>query len=137
MEVDQRKNGSRSKIGNRILHGKEDWAVRYQEGNKLFGYKITVIRDKIVDVQVSEQEELDPALGCGVDVHVTELDATHRSLDRPYAVQTLSEIFGIYLSDYTDVEIFFAGERLDSSKLIASRRQFELSPIVDREKHIR
>jgi hypothetical protein len=51
-------HGSRSKTKGRMLHGKEgkgrfkalalgrvaDWTVRYQDGHKLLGYKITIIR---------------------------------------------------------------------------------------------
>lgn len=61
-------HGSRSKTKGRILHGKEgkgrfkalalgrvaDWTVRYREGDKLLGYTITIIRDDLVDVRVTE-----------------------------------------------------------------------------------
>lgn len=141
-------HGSRSKTKGRILHGKEgkgrfkalalgrvaDWTVRYREGAKLLGYKITVLRDDLVDVRVTEPEELHLALGPGVEVRVTELDRSYRSLDPQYAVQTLSEIFALYLTDYSDVGIFVEGERLDPSKLIADRELIELSPIVDEGK---
>jgi hypothetical protein len=141
-------HGNRSKTRGRILHGKEgkgrfkalalgrvaDWIVRYRDGNKLFGYKITVLRDDLVDVRVTESKECDPALGTGVEVRVTELDRTYRSLEPQYAVQSLSEIFALYLTDYADVGVFFGGERLDPSKLIASQEGFELSPIVDNGK---
>lgn len=138
-------HGSRSKTKNRILHGKEgkgrfkalalgrvaDWIVRYREGDKLLGYTITVIRDDLVDVSVSEPKQLDPALRTGVEVRVTELDRSYRSLEPQFAVQSLSEIFALYLTDYSEVGIFVEGERLDPSKLIASRAKFELAPIVD------
>jgi hypothetical protein len=141
-------HGSRSKTKGRILHGKEgkgrfkalalgrvaDWTVRYREGAKLLGYKITVLRDDLVDVRVTEPKEIDLALGTGVEVRVTELDRSYRSLDPQYAVQSLSEIFALYLTDYSDVGIFVEGERLDPSKLIAGRERFELSPIVDEGK---
>jgi Histidine kinase-, DNA gyrase B-, and HSP90-like ATPase len=138
-------HGNRSKTKGRMLHGKEgkgrfkalalgrvaDWTVRYRDGGKLFGYKITVLRDDLVDVRVTEPKEMDPALGTGVDVRVTELDRTYRSLEPQYAVQSLSEIFALYLTDYSDVGIFVETERLDPSKLIASREKFVLSPIQD------
>jgi hypothetical protein len=141
-------HGGRSKAKGRILHGKEgkgrfkalalgrvaDWTVRYREGGKLFGYRITVLRDDLVDVRVTEPKEVDLALGTGVEVRVTELDRTYRSLDPQYAVQSLSEIFALYLTDYADVGIFVEGERLDPSKLIAGRQRLELSPIVDEGK---
>lgn len=138
-------HGSRSKTKNRMLHGKEgkgrfkalalgrvaDWNVRYKDGNKLLGYTITVIRDDIVDVRVSRPKEIDPALKTGVEIRVTELDRTYRSLEPRFAVQSLSEIFALYLTDYSDVGIFVDGERLDPSKLIASRAKFELTPVIE------
>jgi hypothetical protein len=93
-----------------------------------------VLRDDLVDVRVTEPKECDPALGTGIEVRVTELDRTYRSLEAQYAVQSLSEIFALYLTDYADVGVFFGGERLDPSKLIASQEGFELSAIVDNGK---
>ncbi len=101
-----------------------DWAVRYREDGKLFGYKITVLRDDLVDVRVTQPKEVDGALGTGVEVRITELDRSYRSLDPQYAVQSLSEVFALYLTDYSDVGIFVEGERLDPSKLIASRERW-------------
>jgi hypothetical protein len=138
-------HGSRSKTKGRILHGKEgkgrfkalalgrvaDWTVRYRQDGKLLGYKISVIRDDLADVRVTEPRDVDLALGTGVEVRVTELDRIYRSLEPHHAVQPLSEIFALYLTDYADVEVFVEGERLDPSKLIASRERFVLSPIVN------
>jgi Histidine kinase-, DNA gyrase B-, and HSP90-like ATPase len=138
-------HGTRSKSKGRMLHGKEgkgrfkalalgrvaDWTVRYRTGDKLFGYKITLVRDDLVVVQVTEPNEVDPALKTGVEVRITELDRTYRSLEPQYAVQSLSEIFALYLTDYADVGVFVESERLDPSKLIAGREKFLLSPIQD------
>jgi hypothetical protein len=138
-------HGSRSKSKGRILHGKEgkgrfkalalgrvaDWNVRYLDGGKLYGYKITVIRDDLVDVRVTVPTEIEPALKTGVEVRISELDRTYRSLDPQHSVQSLSEIFALYLTDYADVAIFVEHERLDPSKLIASREKFALTSIAD------
>lgn len=138
-------HGARSKTKGRILHGKEgkgrfkalalgrvaDWTVRYREGGKLLGYRISVLRDDLVDVRVTEPSEVDRALGTGVEVRITELDRTYRSLEPEHAVQSLSEIFALYLTDYSDAGVFVEGERLDPSKLIADREKFELAPIED------
>ncbi|MBK8160418.1 MAG: ATP-binding protein [Rhodospirillaceae bacterium] len=136
---------NRSKKKGRLLHGKEgkgrfkalalgrvaEWNVRYLSDEKLLGYKVTLIRDDLVDVRVTEPEELDAALGTGVEVRVTELDRTYRSLETKSAIQSLSEIFALYLTDYSDVGIYVDHQRLDPSKLIASRVKFDLSPIDD------
>jgi len=138
-------HGSRSKLQRRILHGKEgkgrfkalalgrvaDWIVRYRQDDKLFGYKITLIRDDLIDVRITEPTEVDSALGTGVEVRVTELDRSYRSLEPKQAVQSLSEVFALYLTDYADVGIFVEGEHLDPSAVIAGRDKTQLSPIVE------
>lgn len=137
-------HGSRSPDG-RILHGKEgkgrlkalglgrvaDWDVRYREGDRLLGYRISLIRDDLKDVKVSAPVEVSARLGTGVDVRISELDATYRSLERERAVQALSEVFALYLTDYTDAAVFVEGERLDPTALIADRTPIPLSAIVD------
>lgn len=137
-------HGSRSPAG-RILHGKEgkgrlkalglgrvaDWDVRYREGDRLLGYRISLIRDDLKDVRVSEPVEVSADLGAGVDVRISELDRTYRSLDRDRAVQALSEVFALYLTDYTDAAVFVEGERLDPSAVIADRKPIPLSAIED------
>lgn len=137
-------HGNRSKTKGRMLHGKEgkgrfkalalgrvaDWTVRYREGEKLIGYRISVLRDSLIDVAVTAPEEVDAALGAGVEVKITELDRTYRSLEPKYAVQSLTEIFALYLTDYSDVAIYVESERLDPSKIIINREKIGLSPIL-------
>lgn len=141
-------HGNRSKNNGRMLHGKEgkgrfkalalgrvaEWYIRYFEGSKLLGYSIAIIRDKLEDVRVTEAVEIDGALGAGVDVRITELDRVFRFLDPAHAVQSLSEIFALYLTDYADVRIFVEHQRLDSSQIITSRETFELPSIHDDDK---
>ncbi len=137
-------HGSRS-AHNRVLHGKEgkgrlkalglgrvaDWDVRYREGDRLLGYRISLIRDDLKDVRVSEPVEINADLGTGVDVRISELDRTYRSLAWDAAVQALSEVFALYLTDYTDAAVFVEGACLDPSALIVDRKPIPLSAIVD------
>src|SRR5258706_6179988 len=89
-------HGSRSKTRSRILHGKEgkgrfkalalgrvaDWAIIYRdEDGALLRYTVTVLRDDLVDVRVSEPKRVDQALYPGVEVRITELDRVYRSLE--------------------------------------------------------
>ena len=46
-------------------------------------------------------------------------------------MQALSEVFALYLTDYTDAAVFVESERLDPSALIADRKPIPLSAIVD------
>ena len=135
-------HGSRSPKG-RILHGKEgkgrlkalalgrvaDWDVRYRDGSRLMGYRISLIRDDLKDVRVTEPAEVSANLGTGVDVRISELDRSYRSLERERAVQALSEILALYLTDYSDVSVNVEGARLDPSALIADRTPLPLSTI--------
>ncbi len=136
-------NGSRSKTKSRMLHGKEgrgrfkalalgraaDWTIRYARGGKLFEYIVTIIRDDMVDVRVSEEKEVSVSRGSGVEVRVTELDREYRSLDTDSATQSLSEIFAIYLTDYAEVRISVGGKQLDPTAHIALRKKIDQNPI--------
>jgi histidine kinase/DNA gyrase B/HSP90-like ATPase len=142
-----KRHGSRSKGRGRLLHGKEgkgrlkalalgrsaEWTVRYRENGKILGYTISLLRDDLVDVRVTEPTGVDPALGTGVEVRITELDRSYRSLEPQRSVQSLSEVFALYLTDYTDISVYVESQKLDPSALIADRQIFDLSPIKDGE----
>ncbi len=136
--------GNRSKTKSRMLHGKEgkgrfkalalgrvtDWAVVCEENGKRSRYTISLIRDNLIDVRVSDPT---PARGSttGVEARVSELHRDFRSLEGDSAVQELSEIFALYLSDYPDVTISFQGTKLDPSAAIASREVMSLDPVEE------
>lgn len=145
-----KQHGTRSKTKGRALHGKEgkgrfralglgrvaDWSVRYREGDRLMTFRMTLIRDALVDVRITEAGEADAALGTGVEVRVTELDRQFRSLDPERAVPDLSTVFAVYLTDYREAAVYFEHERLDPEANIADRTTLKLSPIeADGEEH--
>lgn len=80
---------------------------------------------------MSDPVEVSADLGSGVDVRISELEATYRSLERDRAAQELSEVFALYLTDYTDAAVYVEGERLDPTALIADRTTISLAAIVD------
>ena len=137
-------NGSRSKGKERMLHGKEgkgrfkalalgrvaDWEVVYYTGDERVRYTITLIRDNLIDVRVTEPVVAE-GMTAGVEVRVSELHREFRSLEGDAAVQGLSEIFALYLSDYPDVSISLNSEGLDPNKAIASRKKIPLDPIAE------
>ncbi|WP_348655617.1 ATP-binding protein [uncultured Sulfitobacter sp.] len=139
-----KRGGSTSKGKGRILHGKEGkgrlqalalgrsavWTVRYLDGKKLLGYRISLLRDDLVEVRVTNPEEVEMALGPGVEVTVSEFDRTYRSLQPNNSVQALSEVFALYLTDYKDVSVYVETEKLDPSKAIVEKSSFELEPIT-------
>ncbi|MGY3621008.1 ATP-binding protein [Bradyrhizobium sp. USDA 10063] len=138
--------GARSKTKSRILHGKEgkgrfkalglgrvaDWTIIYKdERGQPYRYTLSLIRDDLVDVRVSEPVKVDTALPTGVEVRVSELDRAYRSLEPPLATGALAQIFALYLTEYRDVSIYVEHERIDPEELIAGRRTFPLSDILD------
>lgn len=138
-----KRHGAKSKGDGRMLHGKEgkgrfkalalgrvaDWTVRYRENGKLFQFRVSMLRDDIADVRVTEPVEMPASVGTGVEVRVSELDRTFRSLSPENAIRALSEVFAIYLTDYPRVGVFVEGERLDPATMIVGRKNFPLEPI--------
>jgi hypothetical protein len=139
------RHGSKSKRDGRMLHGKEgkgrfkalalgrvaDWIVRFREHGKILQFKVSMLRDDIADVRVTEPVEVPNSNGTGVEVRVSELDRSFRSLSAENAIRALSEVFAIYLTDYPKAGVFVEGERLDPATMILDRRSFELDPIKD------
>ena len=133
----------RSRERGRMLHGKEakgrfkalvlgrvgDWKVKFKKNGEVFSYAITLIKDNLVDVRITDTSK---AKGdSGVEVIVTELHRDFHSLEEKSAVQELSEIFAIYLTDYEDVKISFCGQKLDPASSISSRKGFKLKKIEE------
>lgn len=142
-------HGNRSKTKSRILHGKEgkgrfkalaigrvaDWISIYRDSHgKKYRFKISIIRDDLVDVRVSDPVPVDVNISTGVEVRITELDRDYRSLEPDQSVQALSEIFALYLTDYSDASIYVETEKLDPASLVAHKTTFDLIPIVSNEK---
>ncbi len=139
-------HGNRSKSKSRILHGKEgkgrfkalaigrvaDWTSIYRDGDgKKYQFKISIIRDNLVDVRVSDPVQIDSNVSTGIHVRITELDHAYRSLEPDQSVQAFSEIFALYLTDYRDASIYVEGQKLDPESLIANRTTWDLPPIND------
>lgn len=139
-------HGSRSKTKSRMLHGKEgkgrfkalalgrvaDWKVVQGANERRTRYTITLIRDNLIDVRVTEPVAA-KGVKAGVEVRVTELHRDFRSLEGDSAVQELSEIFALYLSDYPDVSISLNSQKLDPNKAIANHEKFFMVPIIEDE----
>jgi hypothetical protein len=134
----------RSKLKSRLLHGTEgkgrfkalalgrvaDWTVTYRRAEETLQYTISVIRDNLADVRVTSPKLVDRTTRVGVEVKISELDRSFRSLEPTQAVQPLSEIFALYLTDHLDVSVYVDHERLDPSKLIKHKTAFDLASIV-------
>jgi hypothetical protein len=93
------------------------------------GFKMTLVKDSLVDVEISAPEPAEPVLGTGVEVTISELEKQFKSLETERAIPDLSSVFAIYLKNYRDAEILFDGERLDPEANIASSKTISLDPI--------
>lgn len=130
----------------RMLHGQEgrgrfkafalgavvDWTVIYENGGTPSKYEITILERDISRVRISEEEPL-PGGAPGVIVTLSEIKRQFSSLKPENAIQDLSEIFAIYLKNYRDVAIEYAGDYIDPSHAIREAWEFELPPFVDED----
>lgn len=123
----------------RLLHGSEgrgrfhafslgrvvDWNVTYAADGGLLKYRLSMIKDRLKEVQVSEEE---PAqIGePGVTVMVSELDGNFRSLQDDSIVQKFEQIFALYLFQYSEINIFIDHKHVDPNKAVDHKRDYAL-----------
>lgn len=131
---------------NRQLHGREgrgrfkafalgdviDWKVVHRRNGKYFRFDISILENEIERIRISDEEEWE-GKETGVTVIISELKKQFGALKPEAAVQSLSEIFAIYLKNYRDVRIAVAGEAIDPSRAIAGTWELELDPVQDEE----
>lgn len=141
-----KKAGSRTKTKGRVLHGQEgkgrlkafalgavvDWRIVYDNGGALSRYEISLIERTIRSVRISDEAPLKRGKP-GVSVTVSELKRNFTSLRPENALQELAEIFAIYLKNYRDVAIVYAGTKIDPLSAIAKTWDVQLNPLVDED----
>ena len=108
----------------RILHGKEgrgrfrafslgrvvDWDVRAADpSGALLRYRISMMKDQLRRVEISDVASVIDRTGQGVTVTVSEPDKEFRSLRDDTALDDLAQIFALYLRQYPKVQIFYSG----------------------------
>ena len=123
-----KQGGHHSIEKNRILHGKEgrgrfrvfglgrvvDWNVVYKTAaGELLAYRISMIKDRLKKVEVSDESPAPTESHRGVTVTITELDRDFRSLRNPGVTDELAQIFALYLRQYPAIKITFDGTRVD------------------------
>lgn len=128
----------------RCLHGQEGrgrfkafavgafatWHVTYLRDEKLWTYSIEMSSSNIRNVAISDEVEAEAQAGSGVSLVIEQPVKDFRSLDSDVALEELTGIFALYLSDYQDVRATVGGRRIDPAKAIKSRAPFNLSDIV-------
>lgn len=124
----------------RILHGKEgrgrfrafalgrvvDWDVRAPgHDGRLQRYRISMIKDHLRRVEISDEAPVEGGASKGVTVTVSELERDFRSLRDGSAAEDLVQIFALYLRQYPKIQIFYDGSAIDP------RSVEELSTLYD------
>ena len=112
----------------RILHGKEgrgrfrafslgrvvDWDVRAPDSSgALQRYQISMIKDHLRRVEISDATPASDGIGRGGTVTVSEFDRELRSLRNDTALDELAQIFALYLRQYPTVAIVYCGTAID------------------------
>ena len=133
-----------SKEGGRFLHGQEgkgrfkslalglaaEWDVTYEKGSELWTYKIKITEEDIRQVVISDEKRAPARKIRGVSLTITEPHRDYKVLTSDEGVQELSEIFALYMADYSKVSIQVGTSRLDPASAIESQDAINLNDIV-------
>lgn len=140
-----KQGGHRSQEENRLLHGKEgrgrfralglgrvvDWTVSYQNAGALSQFKISMIRDRLRDVDIDGEWAPPPGATRGVTVRISELDRDFRSLRDASSADEITQIFALYLRQYPKVKIYYDGRLTDPKSVEDHSQEYPLPQIVD------
>src|SRR5262249_11932864 len=133
-----KKPGARTPKHGRVLHGSQGqgrykalsvgrsitWTYYYREGDQVFEFTLGILGDDPSEVRYGEPRKSErDRTGCIVEIR--EPVRQFRNLDNEEAILELTELFAIYLSDYPDVRVTYAGNLLNPHDAIAN--QFQLS----------
>jgi Histidine kinase-, DNA gyrase B-, and HSP90-like ATPase len=132
-----KKPGARTVKHARALHGNQGqgrykalsigrsitWTYFYHKGSEIFEFALNILGDNPSEVRSSEpQRSKRDRTGCIVSIR--EPIRQFRNLSNEESILELTELFAIYLSDYPDVRVTYAGNLLNPKDAIA--RQFPL-----------
>jgi hypothetical protein len=126
-----KQGGKRSLEKRRLLHGKSgrgrfrafalgrvvDWDVCYQGLQGCRSYKISMIKDYLKQVMVSDETDAPSQRRRGVTVIVSELDREFRSLRGPDIINELAQVLALYLRQYHTVRVSYCGILVDPSSV--------------------
>ena len=128
----------------RILHGKEgrgrfrafslgrvvDWDVRAADSSgALQRYRISMIKDHLRRVEISDAAPVADRTGRGVTVTVSEPEKEFRSLRNDTALDELAQIFALYLRQYPKVQIVYSGTKIDPRSVEELSTPYDLPEI--------
>jgi hypothetical protein len=130
----------RSRLENRILHGQEgkgrfralalgrvvDWQITTPaetKGAPRVRYTITIVRDRPRQATISDPVPARDGAAPGVEVIVSELFKQWQLEASDEAMNELTAIVALYLTDYSHVRLAFGGVRVDAAAEITARPQ--------------
>lgn len=136
------KEGKQKTDKGRFLHGKDgkgrfkafvlgrvvDWHVVYKNGNRYMQYTIEELADSLDEFTLSDERE-DEKGRTGVEVRITELTKKFHVLTKQKAIEKLTPIFALYLSNYPDIELSVDGTRIDPAQVIKYKIRYDLMPV--------
>lgn len=132
-----KKPGARTIKHGRVLHGSQGqgrykalsvgrsikWTYYYRNGDDIFEFTLSILGDDPSEVRHREPRKSQrDRTGCVVEIQ--EPIRQFKNLDNEEAVLELTELFAIYLCDYPDVHVSYAGHSLNPKDAIAN--QFSL-----------
>lgn len=137
--------GAKTEEEHRFLHGQEGrgrfkaftlggfatWESIYKRDDKFYSFEIRMSAVRIGEVRISEETEVPTPTHTGVTLTIDNLSTESDTLQSQSAHQELTEIFALYLANYTKVEIDVDGKRLDLSRCIVSRESLRMKDIVE------
>ena len=145
-----KQGGKRSLEKRRLLHGKTgrgrfrafalgrvvDWDVCYEAAQGRRSYKISMIKDHLKRVMVSDESDAPSRRQRGVTVMVSELDREFRSLRRPDVSNELAQILALYLRQYRTVRVSYGGVLIDPVSVEEYSEQYAIPNIVAEDDEI-
>jgi len=143
-----KRDSKRSRNGKRVLHGEEgkgrfralalgrvaEWSITaLNSSGQRVRYCITMIKDSARTFRITDPEPVDDDCKIGVEVTISE-PYKDWNLETPGLLQELNEIYALYLTEYSTVQIGLLGAKLDPTKLIEIRKTIVLPPIANGDK---
>ncbi len=137
----------RTRFDSRILHGEEgkgrfralalgrvaEWKVTVPSSadanSALETYIVTIIRDRPRQATISDPRPATGSSKRGVEVVISEVFKQWQIEESDPALNELTEIFALYLTDYRSIKLSVGSRRIDAAEEIARRDQFQLSPV--------
>lgn len=111
------------------IGGKAEWAVVYAREGKTWRYSIVMNAADIRHVTITEEAEA-PGEESGVTLTIFEPRKDFRAFESEAGIQSLTEVFALYLADYQDISVRVAGQRIDPKAVIATRKAFPMADIL-------